>query len=148
MRMIVLSMAALALAACNKNEPAANTAANDMAASNVAMANDSMTATPAAFINETSWEYVDPDNKKAVQESIDASGNYVTWAGSEHVDHGTAVMKNGKACFTSAMNNKGEMCWTDPKWEIGQSGESTNDKGEKLALKRVAYIVAPPIPGK
>src|SRR6478672_7984521 len=93
MRMIVLSMAALALAACNKSEPAANTAANDMAASNVAMANDSMTATPAAFINETSWEYVDPDNKKAVQESIDASGNYVTWAGSEHVDHGTEVMK-------------------------------------------------------
>lgn len=147
MRMFIVSMAALAIVACNKTEPAANNAANDMNA-NTAMANDSMTATPASFISETTWDYVDPDNKKPVEESIDANGNYVTWAGAEHVDHGTAVMKAGKACFTSAMNTKGEMCWTDPKLDIGQSGESTNDKGEKLALKRVAYVVAPPVPGK
>jgi hypothetical protein len=31
------------------------------------------------------------------------------------------------------------VCWTDPKVEIGQSGETTSDKGEKLAVKRVAY---------
>jgi hypothetical protein len=50
------------------------------------------------------------------------------------------VMKDGKACFTSAMTKEGEVCWTDPKLEVGQSGETVSDKGEKLALKRIAYV--------
>ena len=141
MRKIMLFAAVAALSACQQKaaEPA-----ND---ANVAVANEAANAAvPAAFtINETSWEYVDPKTKKAVQESVDANGNYVTWAGAEHVDHGTAVMKDGKACFTSAMNKDGEMCWTDPKIEPGASGETVNDKGEKLAIKRIAYIVAPPM---
>ena len=134
MRKIVLIAAVAALSACTQKpaEPA-----ND---ANVAMANDAM-ATPAAFnINESSWEYTDPKTKKAVQESVDASGNYITTAGTEHFDHGTAVMKDGKACFTSAMTKDGEMCWTDPKVAVGASGETVSDKGEKLMVKRVAYV--------
>lgn len=128
--MIVTATACLALAACNRAEaPAAD--ANGPAASE---------ATPAAFeIKETSWEFTDPETKKAIFESVDANGNYIANAGAEHIDHGTAVMKDGKACFTSAMDDEGEVCWTDPKLEVGQTGETTSDKGEKLTVKRVEY---------
>jgi hypothetical protein len=51
------------------------------------------------------------------------------------------VMKRDKACFTSAMDKSGEQCWTTSPTpiEIGQSFETTNDKGEKLTVTRVAY---------
>lgn len=146
MRIVLIAMTALALIGCKKAEVAANAdatnnevaVANDAMAGN-AMANDAM-ATPAAFdIKGTSWEYTDPKTKKPIQESIDADGKYIAGSGKEHIDHGTAVMKDGKACFTSAMTKDGEVCWTDPKVEVGASGETTSDKGEKLAIKRVAY---------
>ncbi|WP_309601746.1 hypothetical protein [Sphingomonas sp.] len=146
MRIVLLTMTALALVACQKTEVAANAeATNDVAVANDAMAsNDAMAdvaATPAAFeIKGTSWEYIDAKTKKPIQESIDADGKYISTSGAEHMDHGTAVMKDGKACFTSAMTKEGEMCWTDPKIEVGGSGETTSDKGEKLPIKRVAYV--------
>ena len=77
---------------------------------------------------------------KPMQESIDANGNYITTSGAEHIDHGTVVMKDDKACFTSAMTKEGEVCWTNPKLDVGASGETVSDKGEKLSLKRVAYV--------
>ena len=135
MRKLMLIAAVAALSACQQKaaEPA-----ND---ANVAADAAAPAVTPAAFtINETSWEYIDPKTKKAVQESVDAGGKYITTAGAEHFDHGTALDKDGKACFTSAMNKDGEMCWTDPKIEPGASGETFNDKGEKLAIKRIAYV--------
>ena len=138
MHKIMLIAAVAALSACQQKpaEPA-----ND---ANLAVANEAPAATPAAFsILGTSWEYIDSKSKKAVTESIDTSGAYVTWAGAEHVDHGTAVDKGGKACFTSAMNKDGEMCWTDPKIEPGASGETVSDKGEKLAIKRIAFVAVP-----
>ena len=52
----------------------------------------------------------------------------------------TVTYADGKACFTSAMNKDGEVCWTDPMLSEGQSGETTSDKGEKLTVKRVAYV--------
>lgn len=133
MNRIVVVAAVAALAACSK--PAAPTADANMTAANEVAA----TPVPAAFsINETSWEY--KQNGKPMQESVDASGNYITTSGAKHIDHGTAVMKAGKACFTSAMTKKGEICWTDPKLEVGASGETVSDKGEKLPIKRVAYV--------
>ena len=69
-------------------------------------------AIPAAMsLNETTWTYTDKDGKK-IEELIDAAGNYISTSGAEHVDHGTYVAKDGKACFTSAMNKEGEICWT------------------------------------
>ena len=128
---IVTVTACLALAGCSKPADAPPADANETAANE---------AVPAAFdINETSWEFTDPETKKLIFESVDANGNYIANAGAEHFDHGTAVMKDGKACFTSAMNDDGEVCWTDPKVEVGQSGETTSDKGEKLTVKRVEY---------
>jgi hypothetical protein len=97
----------------------------------------------AAFqLNETSWTYVDPDKKVKARESIDASGNYIENAVSgKHIDHGTAVMKGGKACFTSAMTKEGEVCWTTPTHavSIGRSFVSKSDKGQKLRVTRVKY---------
>ena len=131
MRFIILTATAcLALAGCS--EPAEEPAADANAAAPA--------ATPAAVvINETSWEFIDNESKKPIFESVDASGNYIANSGAEHIDHGTVVVKDGKACFTSAMTDEGEVCWTDPKLEVGQSGETTSDKGEKLTVKRVEY---------
>ena len=143
MRIVMTSLAVLALMACNKP---ADTTTENVAEENMAMDSNAMDAnamaTPAGFqINETTWEFT--REGKATTESIDASGNYVAWSGAEHVDHGTAVMKDGKACFTSAMDKEGEVCWTTQPTEIGQSMETTSDKGEKLTVKRVAFMAVP-----
>jgi hypothetical protein len=106
-----------------------------------AVASAKAAAKPAAFqLNETTWTYVDPDKKVKARESIDASGNYIENAVSgKHIDHGTAVMKDDKVCFTSAMTKEGEMCWTTKPTKIGQSMVTTNDKGRKLTVTRVKY---------
>ena len=99
------------------------------------------TVGPAAFqLNETSWTYV--DKKMKVRESIDASGNYIENAVSgKHIDHGAAVMKGHKACFTSAMTKEGELCWTTPRnaVAIGHSFVTRSDKGQKLRVTRIKY---------
>jgi hypothetical protein len=96
-------------------------------------------AKPASFqLNQTSWTFV--DNGTKIRESIDADGNYIQNAASgKHLDHGTAVMKGNKACFTSAMTKEGEVCWTTSPVRIGQSMHSVSDKGKKLTIKRVSY---------
>jgi hypothetical protein len=137
------SLAVLALLACNKPaEPAANNAADANLAMEANATMDANMVTPAGFqLNETSWEFT--MDGKAQTETIDASGNYVAWAGTEHIDHGTAVMKDDKACFDSAMDKEGETCWTTSPTEVGQSFEATSDKGEKLTVKRIAYTAVP-----
>ena len=52
-------------------------------------------------------------------------------------------MKDGKACFTSKMDKEGEVCWTTSPVEIGQSMDTLSDKGETLAVKRVAFVEVP-----
>jgi hypothetical protein len=101
---------------------------------------DAKAAKHAAFqINNTTWTYV--DHGKKVRESVDADGNYIENAVSgKHVDHGTAVMKGDKVCFTSAMTKEGESCWTTKPVSIGHSFVTTNDKGRKLKVTRVAYV--------
>ncbi|MEO5773909.1 MAG: hypothetical protein ABIQ32_07315 [Sphingomicrobium sp.] len=142
MHRIILLATAVALAGCNKQEVAEP--ANDANVANVAMDANAATAdaagTALASLNETSWEFTDPKSGKPMQESVDATGKYITVSGKEHIDHGTAVMKDGKACFTSAMDKEGEECWSDPKVAEGQSGETTSDKGQKLTVKRIAYV--------
>lgn len=144
MRTVMTSLAVLALVACNK--PADTAADANAVDTNMAMDEDASMdanmAAPADFqINETTWEFT--REGKATTETVDASGNYVAWSGDEHLDHGTAVMKDGKACFTSAMDKEGEVCWTTSPVEVGQSMETTSDKGEKLMVKRVAFMPIP-----
>lgn len=139
MRVVMTSLAVLTLMACSKPAEAPADINSDMADTNATMMDGNATATPAALseIKGTSWEFT--EDGKPIQESIDENGNYIAVSGAEHIDHGTAVMKDGKACFTSAMDKEGEICWTDPMVAVGQSGETTSDKGEKLTVKRVEY---------
>jgi hypothetical protein len=139
MRLSIIAVTTcVALVACQKQ------AESPPAESNVVAADANVGSAPAgmalASLNETSWEFVDPKSTKDVIESVDAKGDYITQGkDGSHVDHGTAVMKDGKGCFTSKMNADGEMCWSDPLLAVGQSGETTSDKGDKLAIKRVDY---------
>ena len=138
MRTVMTALAVLTLVACDRADERAtvNTAEDNMAADANAM------VAPAAFqLNETTWTFT--REGKDVTESIDASGKYVAWSGAEHVYHGTAVMKDDKACFTSAMDQEGEVCWTSQPTEVGQSMATTSDKGENLTVTRVAYVTPP-----
>lgn len=108
----------------------------------VALCATSQAAIAKGFhINNTTWTYVDKDGT-SVEETVDAKGAFIanSTAG-KHLDHGTAVMKGGKACFTSAMTKEGEVCWTAPADElaVGSSFDTTSDKGEKLKVTRAAY---------
>ena len=108
----------------------------------LALISTSAAASSAFQLNETTWTIV--DGKTKVSESIDASGNYIENAVSgKHIDHGTAVLKDGKACFTSSMTKEGELCWTAPRYalKIGQSFVAKSDKGRKLRVTRIKYTV-------
>ena len=108
----------------------------------VLCASASVAAPPAFQLNETSWTFTDKDGTK-VMESIDSHGNFVaTSAAGKHLDHGTSRMNGDKACFTSAMDKRGEICWTTKPVEIGQSMDTVSDKGEKLTVTRVAFVPA------
>jgi hypothetical protein len=105
---------------------------------------DAQTAAKAAAfqLNGTTWTFTDKKGVK-VQESIDDKGNYVaTSADGKQLDHGTSVMKGDKACFTSAVDKQGEVCWTTKAVEIGQAMDTMSDKGEKLTVTRVDYVPA------
>lgn len=144
MRLTICLTAALALCACNKQAAApAGNDTNATEANSMAAETNTAAATPAAFqLNETTWTFTDTDKDKTqVKESIDANGNYIANSldGKKHLDHGTSVMKGDKACFTSAMTKDGEDCWTTKAVAIGESMDTTSDKGKKLTVTRVAY---------
>ena len=140
MHKLILLTAVAALAGCSQERAADPAIENDLTTADTNMPDANMAAPAAlASINETSWEFTDAKSGKPMQESVDAAGKYIVVSGKEHIDHGTGVMKDGKACFTSAMDKEGEVCWTDPMLAVGASGEATSDKGEKLTVKRVAY---------
>jgi hypothetical protein len=90
-------------------------------------------------LHETTWTFT--RDGKQIQESIDASGKYIANAGDEHVDHGTYAIVDGKHCFTSAMTDEGQVCWTTPATiEVSESAEITSDKGEQLTVTRQEYV--------
>jgi hypothetical protein len=89
-------------------------------------------------LNETTWSFT-MDGQDIV-ESIDAEGNYIANAGEAHFDHVTYVLKDGMQCFTSAMNDDGEECWTAPtEMAVGDSYEISSDKGQTLTVTRLEY---------
>ncbi len=137
MHKILVFAAVAALAGCSQEPAAPATEVVNIAESENMAA---PAATPAAAsLNETTWTYTDKDGKN-IEESIDAAGNYISTEGAKHDDHGTMVMKDGKACFTSAMTKDGESCWTVVDTAVGATSETVSDKGEKLMVTRVAYV--------
>jgi hypothetical protein len=139
MKKLLLIAGCAALAACGQREESAP--AED---TNVAVAEpEANVAAPAEFsLAETTWDYT--QDGKPHTTSIDGAGNYETNSGSEHVDHGKLAMVDGKACFTSAMNQDGPECWTVQQTEVGQSMDSTSDKGNKLTVTRRDYVAFTP----
>jgi hypothetical protein len=132
MKKLILLAGAALLAACGDRQANAPEAED----ANVAAAE-----APAEVmsLHETTWTFT--RDGKAIQESIDASGNYIANSGDEHVDHGTYALVDGKQCFTSAMTDEGQVCWTAPEnIEVGESVEITSDKGEKLTVTRTEYV--------
>ena len=140
MRPLILLLAASALGACARERQADPPIENDIVAADVAAGNDAGAASTQPSLARTTWEFTLPGSNKVVRESIDEAGNYVAVVGTEHFDHGTAVMKDGKTCFTSAMNDRGEECWSGTWLAIGQSGIAISDRGEKLTIKRTEYV--------
>lgn len=95
-------------------------------------------AAPSFQLMHTSWTYM--DHKTKAIESIDNRGKFIEQSmRGKHLDHGTAVMKDGKACFDSAMDKEGERCWKVHPVAIGHSMVAVGDKGQKLRVTRVAY---------
>ena len=135
MKKLLLIAGCAALAACGQRENAA-----PAEEANVAVGEpDANVAAPAEVsLAETTWDYT--QDGKPHTTSIDGAGNYDTSSGTEHVDHGKLAMVDGKACFTSAMNQDGPECWTVQQTEVGQSMESTSDKGNKLTVTRREYV--------
>src|SRR5436305_14420472 len=85
-------------------------------------------AKTAFQLKKTTWTFTDKDGTK-VKESIDADGNFIAQStAGKHLDHGTSMMKAGKACFTSAMTKDGEVCWTTKPVKVSQSMDTVNDK--------------------
>ncbi len=133
MKKLFLFAGVAMLAACGGQEAAAP--ADD---ANVFVA-ETETATPAEVsLAETTWTYT--QDGKPMTTSIDGAENYETNSGTEHVDHGKVAMVDGRICFTSAMNQDGPECWTVAQTEVGQSMESTSDKGNSLTVTRVEYV--------
>jgi hypothetical protein len=140
MHKVAISLAVLALGACSK--PA------DTNVNAAAVETNTSVSTPATFeLNETTWKYT--REGKDITESIYPDGHYISWVMKptiDYIDQGSAVMKDTKVCFTSSENHEGEDCWTTQPTEIGQSMETTSDKGEKLTVTRVKFVTAPTIP--
>lgn len=128
MKKLIAICSFAALAACGSPEAAQE----DVAAV------DAEAPAKAMSLNETSWTFV--MDEKEILESIDADGNYIANAGDQHFDHGTYVMVDGMQCFTSAMNDEGQECWSTPgQIAVGESVDITSDKGDALTVTRVEY---------
>lgn len=126
-RLFVLS-GAVVLAACGS--PAAEEEATPVA--------EAEAPVEAMSLNETSWSFVRDDQEYF--ETIDPDGNYIVNAGEEHSDHGTYAMVDGLHCFTSAMTDEGENCWTVPdEIAVGETVTVTSTEGDELPVTRVEY---------
>ena len=91
-----------------------------------------------APLTDTTWTFGRDD--KDYIESIDANGDYLVDEDGVHYDHGTYVLVDGKHCFTSAMTDEGELCWTmPPVVAIGETVEATRDDGAQLTVTRQEY---------
>ena len=133
MRKLILLASCAALASCadsatNEAAPVDNVVVDDVVVEEAA-ANDVM---------GTSWSFT--EDGTSLVETIDADGNYIAeTADGEHADHGTAVMKDGKACFTSAMTDEGERCFTVPDHAVGDTITVVEDNGDELEVTRTEY---------
>lgn len=134
MKKFFLLASCAALASCGET-------ATDNAAptENIVVDEAAVEEAAANSVMGTSWSFT--EDGTAYVETIDADGNYISeTADGKHADHGTAVMKDGKACFTSAMSDEGERCFTVPDHAVGDTITVVEDNGEELEVTRTEYV--------
>lgn len=133
MKKLILLAGVASLAACADSAVEEEAPADDMV-----MEADAPAEGDISLLG-TTWTFTDPEGNEVI-ETIDADGNYIAdSADGQHLDHGTMVMKDGQGCFTSAMNDEGEICWTIEPHSVGESQETTGTNGETLTVTRTEY---------
>ncbi|MCM8557297.1 hypothetical protein [Sphingomicrobium sediminis] len=133
MKKLILLAGAAMMAACSP-------AAEDEAAPAEEVTEDaSMEAAGDTSLLGTTWTFTDPDGNEVI-ETIDADGNYIADStDGAHLDHGTMRMVDGQGCFTSAMNDEGEICWTIEPHNVGETQTTVGSNGDSLDVTRVEY---------
>ena len=130
MRLMICLTAALALCACSKQPKRRHAADN--------AAEVTKPLRPRRRLPSDQRDDLDFTDKTQEASRNRSTPTAITSAvPAEHIDHGTAVMKDGKACFTSAMTRTARSAGR-PR-SRSASRETTSDKGEKLTVTRVAY---------
>ncbi|MBW0144665.1 hypothetical protein [Sphingomicrobium clamense] len=133
MKKLFLLAGAAALASCGDTATE-----EEMPAEDIAMEAEAPAEGDTSLLG-TTWTFTDPEGNEVI-ETIDADGNYIAeTTDGEHLDHGTMVMKDGQGCFTSAMTDEGEVCWTVAPHNVGESQETTGSNGETITVTRAEY---------
>ena len=127
-RFLILSSAALALAACGKKEEAPVAAPSE-----AAVATDAASA-PAAGPTPGVYEVSDAAGKKLGTTTINADGSYADDSPSGHRVAGIVKMVDGKTCFDPSGKAEAE-CFTDSARAADGSFTATDAKGVVVTVR-------------
>lgn len=134
MRILILSAAALTLAACNETEtPEAVTADEEATAASEAPVTGDFT--------ETSWEWTNETGELRTT-SFGPDGSYtITSPEGETVETGNWMAKPGLICMDDTTAEDDDRCWQVAVGDtaVDASQEISNDAGETLTVTRREY---------
>ena len=127
-RFLILSSAALALAACGKKEEAPVAAPSEAAVATDAAAAPTAGPTPGVY------EVSDAAGKKLGTTTINADGSYADDSPSGHRVAGIVKMVDGKTCFDPSGKAEAE-CFTDSARAADGSFTATDAKGVVVTVR-------------
>ena len=126
-KMLLVTVAVVALVGCKKAETPA-----DNSASNAAVSTDnSMTNTAATTSNAAAPAPVDKG-----QTTLNADGTYVDKDSKGKEVKGTWAVKDGKTCFTPT--GQSEECYSESPVGADGSFTATSAKGETVTVKKAS----------
>ncbi len=126
-RFLILSTAALALAACGKKDEAPVAAQSDAVVATDAAAVAAAGPTPGVY------EVSDAAGKKLDTTTINADGSYASDMADGHRVAGIVKMVDGKTCFDPSGKAEPE-CYTDSALAADGSFTATDAKGAVLTV--------------
>lgn len=127
-RFLVLSAAALALAACGKKEEAPVAVQSDAGVATDAAAASAAGPTPGVY------EVTDAAGKKVSTTTINAGGTYAQDMADGHREAGIVKMVDGKTCFDPSGKAEPE-CYTDSARAADGSFTATDSKGGVVTVR-------------
>ena len=128
-RLLILSAAALTLAACGKKEEAPAAVPSDAVA-----AIDSAAAAPAAGPTAGVYEVTDAAGKKVKTVTINADRSYASDMADGHRVAGIVKMVDGKTCLDPSGKAEPE-CYTDSARAADGSFTATDAKGGVVTVR-------------